>query len=125
MVPFPVRIYYESATYGSAISHRRSSVRARAPGLIRRLVCDIVRVAEPLSTQIGPQLICSPGTYMAYRLRLSSSGANAPACVRSSLWNSRSDLRATAPADEFTVAGRSGGRAGVHDQRSCTQPLNQ
>ena len=60
MVPFPVRIYYESATYGSAISHRRSSVRARAPGLIRRLVCDIVRVAEPLSTRIGPQLICSP-----------------------------------------------------------------
>jgi hypothetical protein len=32
---FPVRIYYESAAYGSAISHRRSSVRARAPGLAR------------------------------------------------------------------------------------------
>ena len=30
----PVRIY-ESAAYGCAISHRRSSVRARAPGLAR------------------------------------------------------------------------------------------
>ena len=54
---FPVRIYYESAAYGSAISHRRSSVRARAPGL----ASPPRPVAEPLSTRIGPHLICSPG----------------------------------------------------------------
>ena len=54
---FPVRIYYESAAYGSAISHRRSSVRARAPGLAR----PPRPVAEPLPVRIGPHLICSPG----------------------------------------------------------------
>ena len=39
---FPVRIYYESAAYGSAISHRRSSVRARA--LFKRLARPTIRV---------------------------------------------------------------------------------
>ena len=49
MVLFPVRIYYESATYGSAISHRRSSVRARAPGLARPSTAGLptARPGEP------------------------------------------------------------------------------